>query len=144
MAFKRRWDSDIEDFVIDRTITGPPPPPNAGITQTETGNIVGDASGFVVPPATPIKVTLPGPRELVLDAKGCMSEHWWRFFEELYRRTGWIEDNVNNASRSIGGTGALDPAPLSLATAAPTVEITHNKSVPSVSMTITGVAPTVA
>jgi hypothetical protein len=48
-----------------------------------------------------------------------MSPRWWRFFEELYRRTGALEDNING------------------------VEIISGSSATTAAMTITGAAPTI-
>ena len=81
----------------DRTITGQLPPPEPGRAQTEDGRIVGSLPGdpSAIKTATEVHVTLPGPREQVIDAKGNMSPRWYRFFQELYRRTGATRDNVN-------------------------------------------------
>lgn len=142
MPFYREWDTEIDGFIVNRNRTGPPPPPSTGRTQTETGVIVGDAPGFEVPPATPVKVNIPGPREAVIDARGNMTPRWRRFFEELYRRTGALEDNINSTDRNIGGTATAGSA--SLSGAAPSAEITHNKSVPVLSISLSGAAPTVS
>jgi hypothetical protein len=141
MPFQRRWSIEEEDYIVDRELTGPPPVPSTGTTQTESGNIVGDASNVAVAPATPVRVTMPGPREVVLDANGNMTPRWRRFFEELYRRTGAIEDNINNTDRNIGGTTTT--AALVLSGAAPTAEISVTEAVPVGTLTIAGAAPTV-
>lgn len=140
MPFNRRWEDD--EYIIDRTLTGPPPPPSTGKTQTAAGIIVGDASGISIPPATPIRVTIPGPREAVLDSQNCLTPRWRRFFEELYRRTGALEDNINSTDRYVGGSTTA--VAMSLTTYAPTVQIAHSKEVPTATLALTGIAPTVA
>ena len=142
MVFNRRWDDETNGYIIDRTITGPPPPPSTGTTQTSTGIIVGDAAGISIPPATPIRVTIPGPREAVLDAQNCLTPRWRRFFEELYRRTGALEDNINSTDRDVGGSTTV--VAMTITTYAPTVQIAHSKEVPSATLALTGIAPTVA
>lgn len=106
MAFRRRYDIATGDYIVDRTLTGPPPPPEVGTTLEATGVIVGDSATVSFAPATPVKVNIPGPREAVIDARGMMTPRWRRFFEELYRRTGATEDNINRLfGRNLGGTG---------------------------------------
>lgn len=102
MPFNRRYDIATEDYVIDRTLTGPPIVPETGQAQTATGIIVGDSAARTIAPATPVKVTMPGPREPLMDASGMINPRWRRFFEELYRRTGQNKDNVNDTDRNIG------------------------------------------
>jgi hypothetical protein len=103
--------------------------------------VVADSTAVAVPPATPIPVTIPGIREPVVNGSGVMTPRWWRFFEELYRRTGAIEDNINNADRVLTGTGTTGS--LALAGVAPTAEITHNKTPATASLTLAGAAPTI-
>ena len=141
MPFNRRWDPAGNEYIIDRDLTGPPPPPSTGTTQTDTGVIVGDASNIDVPPATPVKVNLPGPNEAVLDSRGVMRPRWYRFFLELYRRTGAIEDNINNTSRQLGGSATTGS--LVLTGAAPSAEISVTESPAAGSLSLTGIAPTV-
>jgi hypothetical protein len=102
MPFNRYWDDLQKQKLVDRTRTGLPSSPETGKVQAATGNIVGDSASISIPQATPIAVAMPGPREPVIDARGIMTPRWRRFFEELYRRTGGYEDNINNANRELG------------------------------------------
>ncbi|MHA1952210.1 MAG: hypothetical protein ACW987_20395, partial [Candidatus Thorarchaeota archaeon] len=78
MPFNRRWDESIREYVIDRDLTGPPKPvPSTGTKVAATGAVIADSTAVAVPPATPIPVTIPAPREPVLDAFGAMSPRWW-------------------------------------------------------------------
>jgi hypothetical protein len=70
-----------------------------------------------------------------------MSPRWWRFFEELYRRTGAIEDNINNADRVLTGAGTTGT--LALAGVAPTAEISVTEAVPVGALALASEAPTV-
>jgi hypothetical protein len=140
MPFLRRWDNLEQDYVIDRDLTGPPKPsPNTGTAQAQDGTIVGDASNVNIPPATPIPVTIPSPYEPVLDSRGSMNPRWWRFLEELYRRTGAIEDNINNVDRLLGGSTTAGS--MAFAGVAPSIIV--GQTVPSASLTFTGNVPTV-
>lgn len=121
----------------DRTITGQLPPPEPGVAQTEDGMIVGstdDPSGIKA--GTQVKVGLPGPREPVIDSLGYMSPHWYRFLQELYRRTGATRDNVNFVPgfRKL----PLNPFSLALAGIAPSAEIVHIRQMGAGSLSITG------
>ena len=110
MVFKRRWSRETRDYIIDRTITGPLPTPETGQAQNVDGIIVGDSAFDVIPPATPVRVNLPGPNEPLVDQNGVMTPRWRRFFEELLRRTGQTKDNINDTDRAIGNstTGATN------------------------------------
>lgn len=142
MPFNRRWDKDLETYVVDRELTGPPPPPETGTIVEESGMVVADSAAVSIPPATPVRVKIPGPRERVIDASGNMTPRWRRFFEELYRRTGAIEDNINRTSRSLAGTGTTGIA--ALAGAAPTIKIEFIQSPSGGALSIASEAPTVA
>ena len=109
MTFNRRWDLETRDFIIDRTLTGPPVVPETGTAQGQDGIIVGDNAEPTIAPPMPVRVTMPGPREPLMSADGIMAPRWRRFFEELHRRTGHIRDNVNDTSSNVGDstTGAL-------------------------------------
>ena len=127
--------------VVDRTQTGGYAPPEPGRVQTEDGTIVGSLSENTIPSGTEVKVNLPGPREPLFDARGNVSPRWYRFFLELYRRTGGPNDNVNftPALRNL----PLSPQALSIAGAAPTVQIVHTKEVPVASLSLSSEAPTI-
>ena len=127
---------------IDRTLTGTPPPPEPGVAQSEDGSIVAStADPTNIDPGTFVRVNLPGPREPVLDSSGHMSPRWYRFFTELYRRTGATQDNVNfvPAFRKLAPTGFT----LAFTGAAPLANIAHNRAMGAGAAVITGVAPTV-
>ena len=103
MTFNRVYDDDTQTYVIDRTLTGPPPPPSTGTTVAASGAVVADSTEVAIRPSKIVKVTIPGPRERVINARGEMNQSWRRFFEELYRRTGYLEDNVNGLTdRDLG------------------------------------------
>lgn len=109
MPFQRRWDRVTREYIIDRSLTGPSIDPETGTAQTASGVIVGDTGSSSIPPATPIPVTMPGPREPLMDSSGLVTPRWRRFFEEMYRRTGQTKDNVNDTDRNVGDstTGSL-------------------------------------
>jgi len=141
MPFNLEWDPESGTYITNRNRTGPPQSPSTGTTQADTGNIVGDSSTIAVTPATAINVTMPGPRERVIDASGNMAPRWRRFFEELYRRTGAFEDNVNTTSRELSGSGTT--IALAITGYAPSAEITHIRDVGVGSLSFTGNVPTV-
>ncbi len=142
MPFQRRYDEASREYVIDRDLTGPPKPvPSTGTKVSETGAVVADSSVIKVAPATPIPVTIPGIRELVVDSNGVLTPRWWRFFEELYRRTGAIQDNINNASRTLAGSATTRS--MAFSGAAPSVEITHIRQMGTGSLTAAGIAPSI-
>ena len=139
MPFYREWNGGGEK-VVNRDRTGPAPPPEPGIAQTEDGVIVGsldDPNG--VRPGTFVQVNLPGPREVLFDKHGNISPRWYRFFLELYRRTGGPNDNVNvtGSLRKV----PLAPDSLTLSGIAPSAQITHSKTPTAASISITGAAP---
>ena len=108
MPFNREYILTDEGYqpTINRERTGPPVRPETGTTVGETVAVVADSAEVFIPPAKIIPVTMPGPREPVLDASGIMAPRWRRFFEELYRRTGALEDNVNGLTdRDTAGAG---------------------------------------
>ena len=109
MVFNRRWELASQSFVIDRTLTGPPVTPETGTAQSQDGIIVGDNAAATIAPPMPVRVTMPGPREPLMNAEGVMTPRWRRFFEELHRRTGRVRDHVNDTSSNVGDstTGAL-------------------------------------
>jgi hypothetical protein len=142
MPFNRGWDHATRAFLIDRDRTGPLPSPNTGTAQGEDGAIVSNVTNIDIPPATKVWVTIPGPREPVLNAKGEMSPRWWRFFEELYRRTGYLEDNINSVDTIIGQVlGGGSTAALVLAGIAPDPLVSHTQAPTTASLTTTGIAP---
>jgi len=166
MPFQREWDPDVDTYVINRDNTGPPKPTVlTGTIKAEDGAIVADSTTVTVPPATPVKVTLPGPNEPVIDSQGRLNPRWWRFFNELYQRTGGITDNINRSPTSLLGAGTadalalagvaptlkIDPGPemslgtLSLAGSAPETALSSPVEAPLVgTLTLTGAAPTLA
>ena len=140
--FNRRYDTDTGDYVIDRTQTGLPTAPSTGTIVSTDGSVVAISADVVIAPATPVKVNLPGPNEPVVDSRGRMNPRWWRFLNELYRRTGGPIDNINRVPTTLLGTGTA--ASLTFTGAAPTIAVTTNNQVfPTVgSVAITGFAPT--
>ena len=142
MPFQRRYDRATRAFIVDRTLTGPPRPvPSTGQAQTADGSIVSSAANTDIPPATPIKVSIPGINETVVDSRGVMSPRWWRFFEELYRRTGALEDNINSTELILGQSTTT--VAVVITTATPTAEITHIRQVGLGIITATGAAPSI-
>lgn len=139
MPFNVVFDPDTGIETADRTRTGPPVVPSIGTTESSDGIIVGSSEAVNIAPATPIPVTMPAPRTRVMNADGSMSNDWWRFLSELYRRTGAIEDNINWATSKDVGSGTSGAIVLS--GAAPSAEITHSRSVPVGSATLLGAAP---
>jgi len=141
MVFNRRWEDETEGYIIDHDLTGPPPPPSTGTTQTETGLIVGDAAGISIAPPTPVQVNLPGPKEPVIDSRGVMTPRWYRFLTELYRRTGGPQDNINRVDRDVGGSTTVGS--LAITGSTPVVQIAHSKTPSTAALGLTGAAPTV-
>lgn len=145
MPFYRRWDTETRTYVVDRNVTGPPKPnPSTGTTVADSGNVIARASGTPsvdVPPATPVQVNFPGPNEPMVDARGIITARWWRFFDELYHRTGGVYDNINRVPTTLLGAGSAGS--LAITGYAPTVEIDHIRDVGLGSVTITGYAPTI-
>jgi len=123
--------------VIDRTQTGPPAPsPQTGTVQSEDGSIVSDSATIDIPRATPVFVNQPSPFEPVIDANGKITPRWWRFFDQLYRRTGGVVDNINRTPTTLLGSGS--PAALVFAGIIPTAEIVHTRQIGLGSITATG------
>lgn len=144
MPFNREWDPDTGGFERNDDRTGPPPPPETGTTVQDDGAVI-VANQNVTPqiaPATPVTVNFPGPNEPIVGQNGLISPRWWRFLDELYRRTGGIVDNINKAPATYLTAGAPDS--LLLSGAAPTVSVTDNIRTPSTaSLSTTGFIPTV-
>jgi len=139
MPFQRRYDRDAQTYIVDRTLTGAPRPvPSTGQAQAADGSIVGAVANADIPPATPIPVSIPGINELVVDSRGAMSPRWWRFFEELYRRTGAIEDNINSFELILGDSATT--VALVLSGVIPT--LSAGIGVSAKVLTLTGTAPT--
>jgi hypothetical protein len=132
MPFNREYILTDEGYqpTINRERTGPPVRPETGTAVGTEGAVIADSVDVFIAPSKIIPVTMPGPREPVLDASGIMAPRWRRFFEELYRRTGALEDNVNGlANRELGGAGiAIDAVVIS--GSAPTI-IHDRVAVPS-------------
>jgi len=142
MPFNQRFNPETGLKFRDDTLTGPPPPPETGTIVEETGLVVADSDTVVIAPATPVRVTIPGPREPVIDASGKITPRWWRFFEELYRRTGAIEDNINNTSRTLTGLGTTGS--VVIASSAPSIQIAHIQAVPVTGLSLSGQSPTIS
>ena len=146
----RRANGEEPGYYINRDRTGPPGPPQPGVVQTNAGvvtgadtNVVG-GSNVVLQPDKDIPVTIPGPREKVIDAHGNMSPRWRRFFEELYRRTGGaLEDTVNAASFTFSNP-ELAPDDLVITGAAPTLAYSWVVFPSTQSVSLTGQQPTVS
>ncbi len=137
MPFQRRYDRDTRTFIVDRTLTGAPRPvPSTGSAQSADGSIVSFAANTDIPPATPIAVSIPGINEVVVDSRGVMSPRWWRFFEELHRRTGGREDNINSIELILGQSTTT--VALVFTGNVPTAETTHIRQVGLGSITATG------
>ncbi len=127
--------------VIDRTFTGPPAPsPQTGTVRAEDGSIVADSATIEIPRATPVFVNQPSPFEPVIDAEGRITPRWWRFLDQLYRRTGGVVDNINRVPTQLLGTGSS--ASMTITGAAPArVDIHHIRAVGTATMTVAGAVP---
>ena len=141
MTFQRAWDEDSQDWIINRDLTGPPPPPSTGTIRAEDGTIVADSTTLSIPPPTPVAVDQPSPFEPVIDANGRITPRWWRFFDQLYRRTGGVVDNINRVPATLLGSGGT--VAMTIAGKVPLVSTLLSLGAPA-SMTITGAAPTVS
>ncbi|KKL72060.1 hypothetical protein LCGC14_2088690 [marine sediment metagenome] len=125
--------------VIDRTQTGPPAPsPQTGTVRAEDGSIVADSATIDIPRATPVFVNQPSPFEPVIDAEGRITPRWWRFLDQLYRRTGGVVDNINRVPTTLLGADASSTVAVTIAGIAPSAEITHIRAVGTASITVTG------
>jgi len=142
MPFQRRYDTIGRRFIVDRDLTGPQKPVVfTGTVKSEDGTIIGTSDTIDIPPATPVQVNLPSPFEPIIDANNRITPSWWKFLNELYQRTGGINDNVNQVPTI--ALGGVTTATLITTGNAPTVEIDHIRMVGSTSMAFTGTAPTV-
>lgn len=129
---------------IDRTQTGPPAPsPQTGTVRAEDGSIVADSATIEIPRATPVFVNQPSPFEPVIDAEGKITPRWWRFFDQLYRRTGGVVDNINRVPTSLLGASSASTVAMTITGAAPSLSWTQAMGAPA-SMSISGAAPTVS
>ena len=100
MPFHREWGTG--EYTVNRVRTGAVPPPETGTTAKEDGTVI-VANQNITPsiaPSTPVKVNFPGPNEPMVGANGLISPRWWRFLDELYRRTGGVVDNINKVHTS--------------------------------------------
>lgn len=123
MPFFREFSISEGQKVVNRSRTGPLKAPDTGVIISIDSIVIGDSQSDpydAIAPSTPIKVTLPGPRERVIDDNGILTPRWRRFFEELYRRTGAYEDNVNDLGRD---TGNLSPDPLVISGSTPNISV---------------------
>lgn len=123
MPFALKWDPELRTRTPDRTITGPAvAAPETGTTVQSDGTVI-VANQTVqpsIPPATPVKVNLPNPNEPIIGRDGRINHHWWRFFNELYLRTGGVVDNINKNPETILGASSTTAA-LGLTGLVPTV-----------------------
>ncbi len=130
--------------VIDRTQTGPPAPsPQTGTLRAEDGAIVADSATIEIPRATPVFVNQPSPFEPVIDAEGKITPRWWRFFDQLYRRTGGVVDNINRVPTTLLGASSASTVAMTIAGKIPLVSKLLSLGAPA-SMSISGAAPTVS
>jgi hypothetical protein len=164
MAFQRRWDEEVQQYVVDRDLTGPPKPAaETGTVVSQDGTIVAHSETVAITPATPVNVDLPSPNEPLVMSDGRINHHWWRFFNQLYLRTGGVQDNINRTPTTLLGAGSVDA--LAITGAAPLLSwgkspttgavvvagktaqpaLSSPVEAPSVgSITITGAAPTIS
>ena len=109
MAFQRRWDPELDDYVVDRNLTGPPrPAAETGTVVSQDGTVVARSTTVAITPATPVNVDLPSPNEPLVMSDGRINHHWWRFFNQLYLRTGGVQDNINRTPTVLLGAGSED------------------------------------
>ena len=142
MPFYERFDERTGEPIVDRTQTGPPAPsPSTGTVRAEDGSIVADSATIVIPPPTPVNVDLPSPFEPVIDANGKITPRWWRFLDQLYRRTGGVVDNINRVPTTVLGGISGSTAAMTIASDAPSAEIDHIRAVGTASMTAAGQTP---
>ena len=140
MPFYERFDERTGEPIVDRTQTGPPAPsPSTGTIRAEDGSIVADSATIVIAPATPVFVNQPSPFEPVIDANGKITPRWWRFFDQLYRRTGGVVDNINRVPTQLLGGNLLDPLVVTGEVAV--VREHHIRVMTSGSMSLTGELP---
>ena len=149
MPFQREWDSETEAYVVNRDRTGPPKPNSttgtaaAALTDND-GNIVSailaESPVVGIDPPTPIAVNLPGPNEPIVMANGKINHRWWRFFNELYLRTGGEVDAINTVPTTLLGAGSIDA--LALSGNAPTVKIDPGPEMKLGSLSLSGQTPT--
>lgn len=141
MPFLRRWDPDTQTRIADRTLTGPAKPSAETGTIAKTDGTVIVANQNVqpsVPPSTPVNVILPSPNEPIIGKDGKINHNWWRFFNQLYLRTGGVIDNVNQVHTTYAISGGVDA--LAFTGTTPTIDI-EEIAVPTVgSITVTGLS----
>ena len=142
MPFLRKWDPDTQTRIADRTLTGPAKPSAETGTIAKTDGTVIVANQNVqpsVPPSTPVNVVLPSPNEPIIGKNGRINHNWWRFFNQLYLRTGGVLDNVNQIHTTYAISGGVDA--LAFTGTTPTTDI-EEIAVPTVgSATMTGETP---
>lgn len=139
MPFHREWDRGSGTYTINRDRTGPKPAPATGVIAKEDGTVIVANQNITpsVPPSTPVQVNFPGPNEPIVGANGMITPRWWRFLDELYRRTGGVEDNINK----VNGTYLFPTTSVVvLSGIAPTVQIDPGAEVSAGSVVIAGQA----
>ena len=137
MPFHREWDREAGEYTINRERTGPLPVPQTGTTVQEGGAVIfaNQAVTPAVPPPTPVQVNFPGPNEPIVGPNGLITPRWWRFLDELYRRTGGPVDNINKQPLVYLPP---DTDALVLSGKAPTLEISHGPEMSVGSISIAG------
>ena len=139
MPFHKVWNPVTGTKVTNRDQTSPPPPPETGLATEADGTVILANQNTTpnIPPATPITVTFPGPNEPMVLPNGMISPRWWRFLNELWRRTGGYQDNINKISSIyfFPTSGSLV-----LSGVAPTINIAEIGAPSTVSVAMTGQA----
>jgi hypothetical protein len=142
MAFNLVWDPVTQTKVPNTSATGPVPPPETGVIAETDGDLkVANQAVFpAVPPVTPVEVILPSPNEPIIGRDGKINHNWWRFFNQLYRRTGGHQDNVNRILRSYIIAGSPDALAFT-GGGAPTLDIEEGAKPTAGSATLSGQLP---
>lgn len=144
MPFQREFDATTGQFGPNRNRTGPPKPTaQTGTVVGPDGSIIADSSSIDIVPATPIDVQFPGPNVRVIDDRGIMNPHWYRFLSQLWLRTGGEQDNINRVPTTVAGGSSSTTVAVTFTGNAPTVEIDHFRAVSKGSLGFTGIAPTI-
>lgn len=144
MPFLRRWDPATQTRIADRTLTGPAKPSAETGTIAKTDGTVIVANQNVqpsVPPSTPVNVILPSPNEPIIGKDGKINHNWWRFFNQLYLRTGGVLDNVNQVHTTYAISGGVDALAFTGETSVLDLTIFVYKYPAAGSATITGETP---
>jgi len=141
MPFQQEYDRVTRTKRPNRDRTGPPPPPETGTVRAADGTIVADSATIDIPPPTPVNVDQPSPSEPLIDGMGRITPRWWRYLDQIYRRTGGVVDNINRVPTSLLGPDFASTVAMTLTGQAPT--ILNPTTVSAGSMAITGTTPSV-